>query len=189
VTASKLLLGAVLISYPLIVYLTLDKVGPALLGIGLILLLILRGGLWYRRTPALAWGSLGLAAIVVGLLLVDDTAVLLKLYPALINFGLLAICSYTLFFPPSIIERSVRATGVTLNVKSGPYMRKVTMIWCGFFALNGTIAAIIAISASLRIWTLYNGFIAYVMMGTLFTGEYIFRHFYIRRHAMSAEQP
>ncbi len=188
-TVSKLLLGAVLFSYPLIVYLMLDKVGPALLGIVLIVLLIVRGGIWYRHAPALAWGSLALAAIVVALLLIDDTAVVLKLYPTLINFGLLAACTYTLFFPPSMIERSMRAAGVPLNAKAGPYMRVVTMVWCGFFAVNGTIAAIIAISGSLRAWTLYNGFIAYVMMGALFAGEYTFRHFYKRRHAMSAGQP
>jgi len=187
VTASKLLLGCALVSYPLIIYLTLDKFGPALLGIVLILLLLTRGGFWYRHSPALARASVALAAVAVGLLLIDDSALVLKLYPALINFALLAAYTYTLFFPPSAIERLVRAMRLPLNVKAGPYMRVVTMVWCGFFIVNGSIATLIAIGGSLRAWTLYNGFIAYLMMGALFAGEFVFRGFYKRRHGIPAD--
>jgi len=188
-SVGKFLIGLVLVCYPLIVYLTLDEIGPALLGVILVLLLLIRGSIWIRRAPALAWGSLALAVIAVGLLLIGDTAVILKLYPVLINLGLLAAFAYTLFHPPSMIERIARTMRSPLSAKAGSYTRIVTMIWCGFFIANGSIATLIAISGSLSTWTLYNGFIAYVIIGVLIVGEFIFRHFYKRYHGLHTDQP
>jgi uncharacterized membrane protein len=188
-TVGRFLIGIVLVCYPLIVYLMLDDVGPALLGIILVLLLLIRGGIWIRHKPALAWGSLALAVIAVGLLLIGDTAIVLKLYPVLINLGLLATFAYTLFHPPSMIERIARTMRAPLSTKAEPYTRIVTMIWCGFFIVNGIIATLVAISGSLSAWTLYNGFIAYIIVGVLILGEFIFRHFYKRHHGLHADQP
>jgi uncharacterized membrane protein len=55
------------------------------------------------------------------------------------------------------------------------YTRKVTWAWCGFFALNGTAALVTALWASERIWALYNGLVAYVLIGLLFAGEWLVR--------------
>ena len=63
------------------------------------------------------------------------------------------------------------------------YTRRVTQVWCGFFAINGAIAVITALWASSATWSLYNGLIAYLLMGLLFAGEYLTRwHFKARRH-------
>jgi len=51
----------------------------------------------------------------------------------------------------------------------------VTQVWCGFFMLNGGIALATALWSSFEIWSLYNGLIAYLLMGTLFVGEYLVR--------------
>jgi len=189
VTVGRLLLGVVLVCYPLIVYLMLDKIGPALLGIILILLMLVRSGFWSRRSPTLAWSSLALAAIAIGLLLIDDTALVLKLYPALVNLGLLVAFAYTLVYPPSMIERIVRAMRRPLSVKTGPYTRIVTMVWCGFFTVNGIVATLIALSGSLTFWTIYNGLVSYIIMGMLIIGELIFRYFYKRHHGLLVDQP
>ena len=188
-TPGRLLLGILLVCYPLIVYLMLDKLGPALIGMILIALLLLRSGIWYRRAPAMIWGALALAACAAGLLLVDDTAIVLKLYPALVNFGLLIAFSYTLWHPPSMIQRIARTTGIPFSAKTGPYTRVVTIIWCGFFIVNGIIASLIAVSGSLGVWTIYNGLISYVVMGLIIVGELIFRYFYKRRHGLIADRP
>ncbi len=55
------------------------------------------------------------------------------------------------------------------------YTRQVTGVWCGFFVVNAAIAVWTAVSASREIWALYNGFIAYIAMGTLFAGEWLLR--------------
>jgi len=56
-----------------------------------------------------------------------------------------------------------------------PYTRKVTIIWCGFFMLNGVLALLTTLYASDRIWALYNGLISYCLMGLLFAGEWLVR--------------
>lgn len=188
-TPGRLLLGILLVCYPLIVYLTIYKLGPVPLGFIMILLLLLRGRIWFQNKPTAAWGSFALAAIAGSFLLGDDAAIVLKLYPVLINFGLLVAFMYTLFNPPSMIERIVRALRMPMSAKAGPYTRVVTMVWCGFFIVNGSIASLIAVSGSLGAWTIYNGLIAYIVMGVIIVGELIFRYFYKRRHGLIAERP
>ncbi len=58
-----------------------------------------------------------------------------------------------------------------------------------FFTVNGIIATLIAFSGSLTAWTIYNGLISYIIMGTLIIGELIFRYFYKRHHGLLADQP
>jgi len=184
----KLLLGIAMVAYPFIVYLTIDRIGPGALGIILVAMLLARGALLNRRAPGTLWGALAVAVILAGLLFVDDTGIVLKLYPTLVNLGLLGACIYTLIYPPSIIERMVRASGAELSIKAPTYTRVVTMIWCGFFTLNGLTSALTAFFGTIGIWALYNGAIAYALAGTLIVGEMIFRHFYKRRHGLLPHQ-
>jgi acyl-CoA synthetase (AMP-forming)/AMP-acid ligase II/3-hydroxymyristoyl/3-hydroxydecanoyl-(acyl carrier protein) dehydratase len=55
------------------------------------------------------------------------------------------------------------------------YCKKVTLLWCGFFILNGSVSACTAFAASDVLWSIYNGGVSYILMGLLFTGEYIIR--------------
>jgi uncharacterized membrane protein len=59
----------------------------------------------------------------------------------------------------------------------------VTQVWCGFFVVNGTVAAATALWGSEATWALYNGGIAYGAMGLLFMGELMIRQVVKRRHA------
>ena len=111
----------------------------------------------------------------------------LKLYPVGVNGALLSIFAYSLVFPPSMIERFARLKETDLPPQAIVYTRRVTQIWCVFFALNGTIALITALWASPAIWTLYNGLIAYLLMGLLLGGEYVIRQRFKRRlHARTS---
>jgi uncharacterized membrane protein len=107
----------------------------------------------------------------------------LKFYPVFVNAALLSAFIYSLIVPPSMVERFARLREPELPVSAMYYTRRVTQIWCVFFAINGTIALITALWASAALWTLYNGFIAYLLMGLLFTGEYLVRwRFRLRHH-------
>lgn len=184
----KLLLGIVFVCYPLIIYLLLDEIGPALLGGGLVVMLLVRASAWQRQVPALARGLpiFAVAAVAaVAVFILDDSALALKMYPSLVNLGLLTAFTYTLFRPPSMIERIARAARFEPSAGIGPYTRVVTIIWCGFFAVNGIIATVIAFSGSLGAWTVYNGLISYGAMGLLIVGELVFRHFYKRRRGLT----
>ncbi|MFP3089350.1 AMP-binding protein [Treponema sp. TIM-1] len=55
------------------------------------------------------------------------------------------------------------------------YCRKVTLVWCLFFIINGGIAAATVFFASDVLWSLYNGGISYIFIGILFGGELMVR--------------
>jgi uncharacterized membrane protein len=52
-----------------------------------------------------------------------------------------------------------------------------------FLGINGALAVYTAFYASREIWALYNGFVAYLLMGALFAGEWLVRRHVIARHA------
>ncbi len=62
------------------------------------------------------------------------------------------------------------------------YTRRVTQVWCIFFFINGAIALGTALWASAAVWSLYNGVIAYLLMGGLLGGEYLVRLRFKQRH-------
>jgi uncharacterized membrane protein len=55
------------------------------------------------------------------------------------------------------------------------YTRKVTLAWCGFFIGNGSIAAVTCLWGTDAQWALYNGGIAYGLMGAFAGAEYLVR--------------
>ena len=96
----------------------------------------------------------------------------LKFYPVLVNATLLGVFIYSLMVPPSMVERLARIGSRTYRRRRSDYTRRVTQIWCVFFAINGAIALITTLWASAAVWTIYNGLIAYLLMGLLFAAEY-----------------
>lgn len=74
-----------------------------------------------------------------------------------------------------MIERFARLRHPDLPEAGVHYTRQVTQVWCGFFFVNALVAAWTAVAVSREAWALYNGLIAYVLMGTLFAGEWLVR--------------
>lgn len=99
----------------------------------------------------------------------------LKFYPVLMNFGLLMLFSSSLFASQTIVERLARLTEPDLPEEGVIYTRKVTIVWCVFFLLNGSVSAVTAIWSSDEIWMLYNGFIAYLLIGLVAGVEWLVR--------------
>jgi len=172
--------------YPLAIWLGHGRVEPRLLA----LLLVLAAA---TRLPALKlsrasrWWLAG--ALLLAVVAIWNNALLpLKLYPVLVNLGMLAVFGYSLYAPPSMIERMARLSDPALPAYAIAYTRRVTQVWCGFFVMNGTLALLTAVWASAAIWSLYNGVLAYVLMGCLFAGEYLVRIVVRRRHSQLAAQ-
>jgi uncharacterized membrane protein len=92
-----------------------------------------------------------------------------------VNLALLSSFAYSLMHPPSAIERLARLRHPDLSEQAVAYTRKVTKVWCAFFVINAGIAFITAAWASPETWALYNGVIAYILMGCLFGIEYLVR--------------
>ncbi len=104
----------------------------------------------------------------------------IKLYPVLISGIFLFTFSYTLFNPPNICFRMacLQNRGLPESISGKrveDYCRKVTLVWCVFFVLNGLTALATVFLKNELLWSVYNGGIAYVLMGILFTVEFIIR--------------
>jgi uncharacterized membrane protein len=74
-----------------------------------------------------------------------------------------------------VIERIARMMDPDLPPEGVRYTRRVTWVWVGFFCFNGLLSAALTLWAPLHWWTLYNGLIAYLLMGVLFVGEWLLR--------------
>lgn len=74
-----------------------------------------------------------------------------------------------------IIERFARMKHPNLPPEGVRWCRKVTVVWCVFFVLNGSAALATVLSGDRDLWTLYNGFVSYLLMGLLFAGEWLLR--------------
>jgi uncharacterized membrane protein/acyl-CoA synthetase (AMP-forming)/AMP-acid ligase II len=106
----------------------------------------------------------------------------LKLYPVLVSGLLLAAFGSTLLSPPSMIFRFAllldRRNGIRGSLGKtyiAAYCRRVTAVWCFFFAANGAVAVFTALWGSRAMWTLYNGGISYIIIGILLGGELLVR--------------
>lgn len=113
----------------------------------------------------------------------------LKLYSVAISVMFFVMFGSTLFNEPNMIfrfatlqDKSIVGSFYEKDVKK--YCKTVTIIWCCFFIINGTISTLTALSSSIfhiskdtanTVWSIYNGGISYVLMGLLFAIEFIIR--------------
>ena len=168
-------------AYPLIIYFGYGRLSSRTLALALSGLLVARAlSLGIKTTQAKL--MLGFSTIILIGSFASNTTRTLHWYPVMVNLGLLMLFSYSLRYPPSMIERFARLTEPNLPNSGVRYTRAVTQIWCVFFFLNACISAWTIYLANLKLWTLYNGLISYVLIGTLLGFERVFRFFYKKRH-------
>lgn len=167
------------VAYPLVILAGLSFFEPRFVALVLISLLLLRHWSAASRLvgamPRLQWVVLAALLLLGVLTTLTNSETLLRLYPAAVNLGMLLLFGFTLVSPPSMIERFARLSEPELSPAAIRYTRSVTWVWCGFFVANGAVAAWTAVSASRTAWALYNGLIAYLLMGALFLGEWLVR--------------
>lgn len=175
------LVAGLLAAYPLAVYWGLAHLTPRVIALVLLAVLLLRWALG----GAAAWqrGALVLAAALAIAALAGDHALPLKLYPVAMNAALLGAFGLSLWRPPTLVESIARRREPALPPAGVAYTRRVTQAWCVFFALNGSIALATALAASDEVWMLYNGLLAYGLIGAMFAGEWMVRRRVRRRWA------
>ena len=159
--------------YPVLIYFGSRYFSPQVLALVLVLLVLGRGtgGFGTRINPWVVAGGLLLAGLAFEL---SNTA-LLKLYPVLVNGSLLLIFASSLRSPPTIVERMARLRTPNLPQSAVAYTRKVTQAWCVFFIGNGLTALWTALRWSDQAWFIYNGVIAYALLGAFFAAEWLVR--------------
>ncbi len=175
----NLISTALIVIYPFLIYFGLSRYEPRILGLLLAVIALLR---WRRgRNILYGLGWEGFLSLIVPFALAIVTAVkndeiTLKLYPVAVNIALLIMFGVTLFKKQTMVERIARIHDSKFPIEGVKYTRRVTEIWCVFFAINGLASLCTAFLASREVWTIYNGLIAYIIMGIIFGVEWLYRH-------------
>lgn len=172
--------AAIVVAYPLLVYHGLTSWSPRV--VSLVLLAVL-GPLFLFRARRLDRGTVrGLAVVpavtvlALGAGAALDAAGCVLVVPVAISTVLLIAFGSTLRDGAvPMIERFARLQESDLSPDQRTWCRQWTWIWCGFFVVNGGVAAALALLAPLRWWTVYNGLVAYGLIGLLFATEWLLR--------------
>ncbi|MBW3730104.1 hypothetical protein [Aeromonas dhakensis] len=185
------LAGGALLLYPLAVYWGLTHAGqtPLLLGLLLIFSLrllpgLLKGRVRFGPLPEWLWLGRLLACIGLGLTLLSalfSARHWLLYYPLAVSLALLCLFGWSLTRPMSLVERLARLQDPALPAAAIGYTRRVTQVWCGFFVINGALAAFTIWHGDLALWSLYNGLVSYLLMGGLMGAEYLVRRRLLKR--------
>jgi uncharacterized membrane protein len=185
--AFSILLTATIVLYPVLVYFGIrsgrfEWFAVALIAIFSARLLILalqgRGKRVSVDLQLVAVAGIGLGVLSIA----SGSADAMLYYPFAVNCVLLHFFSLSLIKPPSAIERIARRVDRNFPESAVAYTRKVTIAWVVFFVLNGTVSLFTIWVMPLEIWTLYNGFVSYLLIGCMFLGEFAVRR-WVRRKA------
>ena len=170
--------------YPFIIYFGIRVLPVGFFGLLLAVLVLLRFAVVRNDERAMALPVVVLLlAYAVGAAIIGRTEALLY-YPVLVNILLCVVFALSLRSSEPLLLRIIRARGITMSEHGEGYLTRLTGVWAGFFALNGVVA-FWTTKASLEVWTLYNGFISYLLVATLMLSEWLYRRRYKRRLGIS----
>jgi uncharacterized membrane protein len=174
------------LAYPLLIYAALQRISPRSIALGALALLAARSLLmgrerWLEYARIWAAPAAGLAIVLAASAIWNDPLSLLAA-PALGSLALLATFGRSLRERESIVEAIARVQLGVLTEDEARYCRRVTWIWCAFFLVNGAVALGLARWGTIEVWALYTGFVAYLLIGTLFSAEYVYRQWRFRRY-------
>ncbi len=113
------------------------------------------------------------ALLVVWALYFLKARVWFRLYPAVMVAIALAAFAVSLFRTP-LVEVFARKMGEVLDERGVRYCRRVTLVWVWFLSAH-LVVTVGTVFLSREAWVFYNGFLAYVLMGSLLLGERLYR--------------
>jgi uncharacterized membrane protein len=181
--AISIAVGSMLALYPVLVYFGQARLGVTGITLTLIAICGLRlvalklGGFWSPQVLLIC----GCGIVLACASLWSGSTDALLFYPVLVNAVMLLLFAASLIHPPTVVERIARWRDPDLPSSARPYLRRVTIAWCVFFVGNGAIALFTATRMSFSTWVLYNGFIAYLLIGAMFAGELLTRRRALRK--------
>jgi len=140
----------------------------------------------FRRDKVLIKRSLsmlGAVAVLLASATISNHHGFVLAVPVAINLILLWGFAGSLRSEVSLVERFALMFHPDLSAQEQRYCRRLTIIWSVFFIINGSIALVLSLWGTFFAWTLYNGFIAYLLVGALASGEYVYRKYRFRRYS------
>ena len=99
---------------------------------------------------------------------------LVKFYPVCANLTVFLVFFISSFKEETVIQKFAKAVDGELSENALKYTRNLTYIWAGLTFFN-FVASLVSVFMSTKFWALYNGLISYVLIGALFSVEYIIR--------------
>lgn len=174
--------GGALLVYPFWIYWGARWFEPRVLGLALVAIWALRMA-WLMRDPVKR--VLALSALVgcAVLFWFSNSEILLLLMPVLINLVLACGFAYGLYKPPTLPARMALREHGYLTPELQKYTDQITRLWIGFFCVNAGISLVTVLSGEREYWLLYNGLLAYFLIGAVAAGEYAYRHLvFFKKH-------
>jgi uncharacterized membrane protein len=177
--AMPIFLLALLIAYPAAIHLTIINgytITALLILLSAFILLFINT--WSNR---LLLGVVSAGAVILLSSVIDiHSQFILYLVPVLINAGLALYFGQTLIpgKTPIITQYAIYFRG-ELDPKAVIYTRRVTKIWVLLFIFLAIEALLLALFASIEIWSLFVNILNYLFIALLFAGEYYIRVHYL----------
>lgn len=166
---TKIILGVIVVIYPFVVFYALEShVAVRFVGLFLLALIVLS----FTKNKNKVIFALGV--VLCSLVIFLNQPWFLKLYPVLMNSTICAIFALSLNKTPIITKQAMLAHKQPLDNKTKTYTKHATLAWAIFMACN-TIVSFITVFLPDVYWVWYNGFISYILIGTMMLCEFFIR--------------
>ena len=169
----KIIIGALIIAYPFVVFFAL-RTGVAVRFVGLFLLAVVIMSFLRNKNRVL----FGIGLLASFLIFIFNQDFFLKIYPVLMNGAICAMFAISLKGTP-LITKYAKKMKYDLDADGIKYTKNATLAWAVFMACN-TLISLATVFMPTNIWVLYNGFISYVLIGSMIIGEYVLRKWVLR---------
>ena len=168
----KVFLVALLVTYPLFVFLALIVFGLpiSIVSIGMMIIAIAYFGFFSTKGKR-NWSAilLGVMAIAV---LITQSEIVLEFYPIVLTLVFLFVFGVPLLKGKSIIIYFAMMMDSAIETHPGRGMlerccKALNIVWIIHFIVSLTINLLIVFGSTLEIWTLYNALISYLVQGLI----------------------
>lgn len=176
-SVAKIFLVALIVTYPLFIFLTLVvfKLPISIVSIGMMIIAIAYFGFFHTKGKR-NWSAilLGLVAIVV---LITQSETVLKFYPICLTLVFLVAFGVPLLRGKPIITTFAMIMDSAIETHPGRGIlerccKALNIMWCIHFIISLAINFFIVFGSTLQIWTLYNALISYLVQGVLITIQF-----------------
>ena len=168
----KVFLVALLVTYPLFVFLALVvfELPISIVSIGMMIIAIAYFGFFHTKGKR-NWSAILLGAMAIAVLITQSETVL-KFYPIVLTLVFLFVFGVPLLKGSSIITYFAMMMDSAIETHPGRAMlerccKAINIVWIIHFIVSLTINFLIVFGSTLKIWTLYNALISYLVQGLI----------------------
>jgi len=174
----KIISGVFLFASPWVLYWTLSQGDVKVASITLVAWVVVRtipivmAAKQEQRRAALQLPAIALVFALLGWISSNGTWLLVLPAATQATFGLAFLRSLS---GTPLIEHFARMVKPELTAGELAHCRSWTRVWGYYLIALAALGLVLALVASLAVWTIYVGVISYVMVGVLFAVEYVVR--------------